>query len=80
MSVIMLALSKGLTTYTSIVTSVFARTDYHGPALTKLTDIIDYVKPTALLGLSTLRVWYLSMTLPLPNYSTRVRMRSVRKW
>jgi malate dehydrogenase (oxaloacetate-decarboxylating)(NADP+) len=34
----------------------FARTDYDGPALTKLTDIIEYVKPTALLGLSTIRV------------------------
>ncbi|RDB17883.1 NADP-dependent malic enzyme [Hypsizygus marmoreus] len=33
----------------------FARTDYDGPPLTKLTDIIDYVKPTALLGLSTMR-------------------------
>ncbi|KII86885.1 hypothetical protein PLICRDRAFT_93530 [Plicaturopsis crispa FD-325 SS-3] len=33
----------------------FARTDYNGPALTKLTEIIDYVKPTALLGLSTMR-------------------------
>jgi malate dehydrogenase (oxaloacetate-decarboxylating)(NADP+) len=31
----------------------FARTDYNGPALTKLIDIINYVKPTALLGLST---------------------------
>lgn len=35
---------------------VFARTDYEGPALTKLVDIINYVKPTALLGLSTLKV------------------------
>ncbi|KAJ3565373.1 hypothetical protein NP233_g7674 [Leucocoprinus birnbaumii] len=33
----------------------FARTDYSGPPLTKLTDIINYVKPTALLGLSTIR-------------------------
>ncbi|KAI0042158.1 malate dehydrogenase [Auriscalpium vulgare] len=33
----------------------FARTDYDGPALTNLVDIINYVKPTALLGLSTLR-------------------------
>ncbi|KAF8574868.1 NAD(P)-binding protein [Ramaria rubella] len=33
----------------------FARTDYKGPALTKLLDIIDYVKPTALLGLSTIK-------------------------
>ncbi|PPR05364.1 hypothetical protein CVT24_007978 [Panaeolus cyanescens] len=33
----------------------FARTDYTGPALTSLIDIIDYVKPTALLGLSTIR-------------------------
>ncbi|KDQ26038.1 hypothetical protein PLEOSDRAFT_1078355 [Pleurotus ostreatus PC15] len=33
----------------------FARTDYRGPPLTKLTEIIEYVKPTALLGLSTMR-------------------------
>ncbi|KDR82704.1 hypothetical protein GALMADRAFT_841399 [Galerina marginata CBS 339.88] len=33
----------------------FARTDYEGPPLTALIDIIDYVKPTALLGLSTIR-------------------------
>jgi malate dehydrogenase (oxaloacetate-decarboxylating)(NADP+) len=34
----------------------FARTDYDGAPLTDLTEIIKYVKPTALLGLSTLRV------------------------
>lgn len=33
----------------------FARKDYQGPALTNLVDIIDYVKPTALLGLSTIQ-------------------------
>ncbi|THH06802.1 hypothetical protein EW146_g9498 [Bondarzewia mesenterica] len=33
----------------------FARTDYEGPPLTNLVDIINYVKPTALLGLSTIR-------------------------
>ncbi|KAF8630889.1 hypothetical protein AX17_005247 [Amanita inopinata Kibby_2008] len=33
----------------------FARTDYDGPALTNLTDVIEFVKPTALLGLSTVR-------------------------
>ncbi|TFY83789.1 hypothetical protein EWM64_g214 [Hericium alpestre] len=33
----------------------FARTDYEGPPLTNLVDIINYVKPTALLGLSTMR-------------------------
>ncbi|KAF5369455.1 hypothetical protein D9758_002564 [Tetrapyrgos nigripes] len=33
----------------------FARTDYHGPPLKKLAEIVEYVKPTALLGLSTLR-------------------------
>ncbi|EDR13407.1 uncharacterized protein LACBIDRAFT_188199 [Laccaria bicolor S238N-H82] len=32
----------------------FARTDYDGSALTKLIDIIEHVKPTALLGLSTI--------------------------
>ena len=34
----------------------FSRSDYNGPPLTKLTDIIEYVKPTALLGLSTIKV------------------------
>ena len=33
----------------------FARTDYKGPPLTDLVEIINYVKPTALLGLSTIR-------------------------
>ncbi|KAK7469109.1 hypothetical protein VKT23_003600 [Stygiomarasmius scandens] len=33
----------------------FARTDYQGPPLKKLADIVEYVRPTALLGLSTLR-------------------------
>lgn len=35
---------------------VFARNDYSGPALTNLIDIINYVKPTALFGLSTVNV------------------------
>lgn len=34
----------------------FARTDYEGPSLTSLLDIVQYVKPTALLGLSTIKV------------------------
>jgi len=34
---------------------LFARTDYEGPALTNLADVVRYVKPTALLGLSTVR-------------------------
>ncbi|EIW78465.1 malic enzyme [Coniophora puteana RWD-64-598 SS2] len=32
----------------------FSRNDYSGPPITSLLDIIDYVKPTALLGLSTI--------------------------
>lgn len=32
----------------------FARTDYHGPPLTSLIDIIKFVQPTALMGLSTI--------------------------
>jgi len=35
---------------------VFSRKDYAGPPITKLIDVIDYVKPTALLGLSTVKV------------------------
>lgn len=34
----------------------FSRSDYSGPPLRDLTDIIEYVKPTALLGLSTIKV------------------------
>jgi hypothetical protein len=34
----------------------FSRTDYNGPPLTNLTEIIEYVKPTALFGLSTIKV------------------------
>ncbi|KAG2008538.1 malate dehydrogenase [Coprinopsis cinerea AmutBmut pab1-1] len=32
----------------------FSRKDYNGPPMTNILDIIDYVKPTALLGLSTI--------------------------
>lgn len=32
----------------------FSRADYQGPPITDLTDIITFVKPTALLGLSTI--------------------------
>lgn len=32
----------------------FARNDYSGPPMTDILEIIDYVKPTALLGLSTI--------------------------
>ncbi|KAI0363682.1 malic enzyme [Pilatotrama ljubarskyi] len=31
----------------------FSRKDYNGPPMTDLTDIVNYVQPTALLGLST---------------------------
>ena len=34
----------------------FSRKDYEGPPITNILDIIDYVKPTALLGLSTIPV------------------------
>ncbi|PIL23156.1 hypothetical protein GSI_14465 [Ganoderma sinense ZZ0214-1] len=33
----------------------FSRKDYNGPPLKDLTEIINYVKPTALLGLSTIK-------------------------
>lgn len=36
--------------------TVFSRKDYRGPPLVDLLDIIDYVQPTALLGLSTVYV------------------------
>ncbi|KAG6841971.1 hypothetical protein C0991_004462 [Blastosporella zonata] len=42
-------------TPSNLAQSDFARTDYQGSPLTNLLDIIEYVKPTALLGLSTLR-------------------------
>ncbi|TCD71720.1 hypothetical protein EIP91_005486 [Steccherinum ochraceum] len=34
---------------------VFSRKDYQGPPMTNLVDIINYVQPTALLGLSTIK-------------------------
>ena len=42
----------------ALITShiVFARDDYTGPPMTDIIDIIEYVKPTALLGLSTISV------------------------
>jgi hypothetical protein len=42
---------------------VFSRHDYMGPPLAKLLDIIAYVKPTALLGLSTTKVRIFSYLL-----------------
>lgn len=38
------------------LTTDFSRNDYQGPPMTNILDIIDYVKPTALLGLSTITV------------------------
>jgi hypothetical protein len=35
----------------------FSRKDYAGPPIKNLVDVINYVKPTALLGLSTVKVW-----------------------
>ena len=35
--------------------SVFSRKDYTGPVMKDLVEIIEYVKPTALLGLSTIK-------------------------
>lgn len=40
----------------------FARNDYNGAPITDLLEIIEYVKPTALLGLSTITV---SVSVPL---------------
>ena len=34
----------------------FSRKDYTGPPIKDLIDVINYVKPTALLGLSTVKV------------------------
>jgi hypothetical protein len=34
----------------------FSRRDYTGPPIKKLIDVVNYVKPTALLGLSTVKV------------------------
>ncbi len=34
----------------------FSRDDYDGTPMTNLVEIINYVKPTALLGLSTITV------------------------
>ena len=39
----------------------FSRDDYEGPPMTNLLEVINYVRPTALLGLSTIgvRLWFL---------------------
>lgn len=34
---------------------VFSRKDYSGPPMTDLLEIVQYVKPTALMGLSTIK-------------------------
>ena len=52
----------------------FARTDYEGPPLTSLLDIVQYVKPTALLGLSTLRVRGFLQHLPSATVSYLVHI------
>jgi malate dehydrogenase (oxaloacetate-decarboxylating)(NADP+) len=62
----------------------FARTDYQGPPLTNLVDIINYVKPTALFGLSTLRV-SISLLPWVPYgefcaYRMRSQKKSSRRW
>lgn len=57
----------------------FSRDDYSGPPITRLVDVIQYVKPTALLGLSTQPVRPLaskayrssSLMLPVGNIFTR---------
>lgn len=35
--------------------AVFSRKDYTGPPMKDLVEILDYIKPTALLGLSTIK-------------------------
>lgn len=37
------------------VFAVFSRKDYDGPPMKNLVEILDYIKPTALLGLSTIK-------------------------
>jgi len=39
----------------------FSRKDYSGPPITDLLDIISYVKPTALMGLSTTAVCFTTL-------------------
>lgn len=56
MSVFFFTLCFLLITISTISLTVFARTDHNGPPLTNLVDIIDYVKPNALMGLSTIPV------------------------
>jgi malate dehydrogenase (oxaloacetate-decarboxylating)(NADP+) len=41
----------------------FSRHDYSGPPLKDFLDIIAYVKPTALLGLSTIHVSYVFLSM-----------------
>lgn len=50
------AVALNLTSYLD-----FSRKDYSGPPIKKLIDVINHVKPTALFGLSTVKV-HLDMT------------------
>jgi len=49
-------LSESIFSLLVLVYLVFSRRDYTGPKMTNLLDIIALVKPTALLGLSTIKV------------------------
>lgn len=51
----------------------FSRDDYQGPPMTNLLDIIAYVKPTALLGLSTITVAIAHCLRPPPSALTILR-------
>jgi hypothetical protein len=41
---------------TYVILSDFSRSDYQGPPIKNLLEVVEYVKPTALLGLSTVSV------------------------
>lgn len=47
---------NAISAITLTLSPVFSRKDYNGPPMTDLTEIISYVQPTALLGLSTTKV------------------------
>jgi len=58
----------------------FSRRDYNGPALRNLLDVIAYVKPTALMGLSTIGVHFHSCNSSHPWFQCWVRVHSPLKF
>ena len=60
----------------------FSRKDYAGPPIKELIDVINYVKPTALFGLSTVKVcWDVKRSVSRARIDAPSRrMHSTERW